>query len=618
MTPGPRTFDDIVGQQAAVLRLKSVLTEQSRPALLVISGPPGTGKTSLAQLAAKSWLCDERRVDLSPCGSCKNCHGVDQRTLGSFLFINAADDGRVETIGDAVSLLKRERHGVVVIDDAAGMQVQPIKMIEGAADALGPAGMIILTCNSFGDLTHRHLGLLWRFTNIVLRSVGDAELAPWLRQRASEARMHLADQHVGLILEAASGAAGHALRLLYELRAIAGYEEMSLEALRSALDLPQGQVALQALIEGRASKEVLNLLIGRSSPEEVRREVEDLFGRALRALLSEQPHDPHAAMLSDAIVRSAKHRRRNAVQTGQDLVRIWRQQRVPMSPAQLTAAVSETSDRIGSAMLLPGPFIRTSPTIRLEKQPGQPGGGERYLGYKKQFRPLVRYMTAGVQVAGVPVSFALEIDHGRNPEGASQRLSELTHGLAMFLRKRRRQVPGWVYLHRYRQGTPQTLLGVMITPRDHELVASWLDRKLGARDMLSACHEPSDKRRMAFQAKIIRDFATSLDPRMKVETGFGPPCAITELLGVRKGAMEPLGPQFSRRAIGMGGGFDRHVQLLADQRGQGVIDWLREGRWSTLEDPWELATWRDWENATIIGHKPFNRAAPPAPRFTGS
>ena len=77
----PDSWGDVCGQQSIVACLKAYCVSGKPPKGIVFVGDYGTGKSSLARLAAKSMACSGRKdVDPDPCGRCDSCLGF----AGSF------------------------------------------------------------------------------------------------------------------------------------------------------------------------------------------------------------------------------------------------------------------------------------------------------------------------------------------------------------------------------------------------------------------------------------------------------------------------------------------------------------------------------------------------------
>jgi DNA polymerase III subunit gamma/tau len=93
----PSVFSEVVGQDEAVSLLqKSVKLERYFPCYLV-SGPYGSGKTTLARIFSKAILCDSSR-DGEPCGDCSSCTQFDRAQNPNYSELDSASHGSVEDI----------------------------------------------------------------------------------------------------------------------------------------------------------------------------------------------------------------------------------------------------------------------------------------------------------------------------------------------------------------------------------------------------------------------------------------------------------------------------------------------------------------------------------------
>lgn len=70
----PKLFSEYLGQSGATNYIKSVIKNNKHPSGIIISGGPGLGKTTLANLYVKSTLCENRlEGEVEACGKCSSC-----------------------------------------------------------------------------------------------------------------------------------------------------------------------------------------------------------------------------------------------------------------------------------------------------------------------------------------------------------------------------------------------------------------------------------------------------------------------------------------------------------------------------------------------------------------
>lgn len=106
----PMNFDDYVSQKGATNYIKSVIKSNQHPAGIIITGLPGTGKTTLANLYARATLCENRlESEYNPCGECDSCKkelGKDSHPNVTLYRITEASVFK-EAVSDLISISKQ-------------------------------------------------------------------------------------------------------------------------------------------------------------------------------------------------------------------------------------------------------------------------------------------------------------------------------------------------------------------------------------------------------------------------------------------------------------------------------------------------------------------------------
>jgi DNA polymerase III subunit gamma/tau len=244
----PKRFEDVVGQEHVTRTLRNAVKTERLAHAYLLTGPRGTGKTSVARILYRAANC-ANTDDGDPCNTCALCRAaLDGRAL-DLIEIDAASNRGIDDIRDLRERIAfspgEGRFKVYIIDEAHELTPQAWDALLKTLEEPPPHAIIVLATTEAHKVQPTIVSRCQRF---------DFRRIPYDATRDQLARVARAEgmdvdtavlERLALL---ARGGLRDAISLLDQLGAFAG-GQVDMQVARAALSLPSIE-AVRGVIDG--------------------------------------------------------------------------------------------------------------------------------------------------------------------------------------------------------------------------------------------------------------------------------------------------------------------------------------------------------------------------------